>query len=229
MLAVVTGSNRGFGLALCEALQDRGATVLAACRTSSPELASLEVEVVSGVDVGTDDGVEALGTVVDGRQLDLVLVNAGIVRSMGLDDLDVEGIREQIEVNAIGALRTVRAVVPALREGATICMISSLAGSIGDNGAGGEYGYRMSKAALNMAAVSLSHDLADRGVRVISVHPGRLATRNLDEDGPGVRMPVSPDVAPPAVAASELLDLLAGLSHDVSGVFLNRSGETIPW
>jgi NAD(P)-dependent dehydrogenase (short-subunit alcohol dehydrogenase family) len=161
--ALVTGANRGLGLALYRALLERDFDVIAACRTSSREFAALEATVVVGVDLAGDAGEWRLADGIADRELALVLVNAGIVRSMTLEDLDIEGIRAQFEVNALGALRTVRAVLPALLPGSKLCLISSLAASIQDNGAGGEYGYRMSKAALNMAGVSLARDLASRG------------------------------------------------------------------
>ncbi|HEX3346417.1 MAG TPA: SDR family NAD(P)-dependent oxidoreductase, partial [Polyangiaceae bacterium] len=77
--AVVTGANRGIGLALVGALKQRGHAVLAACRRSSPELAKLGVEVVEGVDVATDAGLAALVAAVGERPIDLLVNNAGIL------------------------------------------------------------------------------------------------------------------------------------------------------
>src|SRR5882762_695030 len=97
--ALVTGANRGFGLALCSALVERGYDVVAACRQSSPGLEALPVRSVDGVDVATERGEEALAEALRGTALDVVVANAGIVRSMGLDDLDPAAITEQFEVN----------------------------------------------------------------------------------------------------------------------------------
>jgi NAD(P)-dependent dehydrogenase (short-subunit alcohol dehydrogenase family) len=224
---LVTGANRGFGLALCTAAAELGHVVVAACRTSSPELDALGARVVEGVDLTNDAGEQALAAGLAGSALDLVVANAGTVRSTSIDDLDVDAIREQLEVNAVGAVRTVRAALPHLAPGAKIALISSLAGSIGDNGSGGEYGYRMSKAALNMAGRTLARDLAGRGVAVGVYHPGRLATRPARESRVG--MPVSPNIADPLDAARELLAQLDALTPETSGRFLTRHGDEIPW
>jgi NAD(P)-dependent dehydrogenase (short-subunit alcohol dehydrogenase family) len=230
--ALVTGANRGFGLALCSALHERGRDVVAACRRSSPELDALGVPRIEGIDLLTDAGEQALAAGAAGLEIDLLVANAGFARSTSLDDLDLDAIREQFNVNALGTLRTVRATLPSLIPGAKMALISSLAGSIGDNGAGGEYGYRMSKAALNMAGVSLARDLAAREIAVGVYHPGRLAAPQAEEAAgtePKVRMPLSPNVADPLVAARELLDLVERLDLESSGRFTTRHGETIPW
>jgi NAD(P)-dependent dehydrogenase (short-subunit alcohol dehydrogenase family) len=202
--ALVTGANRGFGLALCRALVERGYDVTGACRTRSPELDRMPVRCVEAIDLSTDAGEQALAAALVDVELDLLVANAGIVRSTALDDLDTDAIAESIQVNALGALRSVRAALPTLVKGAKVVVISSLAGSIADNGSGREYGYRMSKAALNMASVSLARDLAPRGIAVGIFHPGRLAPAKAKADEEtGVRMPVSPDVVDPLIAARE--------------------------
>jgi NAD(P)-dependent dehydrogenase (short-subunit alcohol dehydrogenase family) len=104
--SIVTGANRGIGLALVAELQQRGHTVLAACRQSSPALVKLGVEIVERVDVATDAGVAALVAAVGTRSIDLLVNNAGIaVWGDRLGELNVEGIRKQFEVNALGPLR----------------------------------------------------------------------------------------------------------------------------
>ena len=151
-------------------------TVIAACRHASPELVALPVEVAEGADVATGEGEERLRQAVVERDVDLVIANAGVFSSGALDGLDLDTVRAEFEVNALGALRTVRACLPSLGAGAKIAVISSRAGSIVDNTSGGSYGYRMSKAALNMAAVSLARDLAPRGIAIVVPHPGVVAT-----------------------------------------------------
>ena len=102
--------------------------------------------------------------------------NAGIMTREKLDALDFDRIRRQIEVNSIGSLRVTSTLLPRLATGARIAMITSLMGSMGDNGSGGAYGYRMSKAALNAASVSLARDLAGRGISLVVLHPGYVRT-----------------------------------------------------
>jgi NAD(P)-dependent dehydrogenase (short-subunit alcohol dehydrogenase family) len=213
---------------LCEALVQAGASVHAVCRSSSAALDALRpsVDVIDGVDLRAAGWESRLDSSLGEGGLDLVIPNAGTLRPSTLEDLGVEGIREQFEVNALAALRVLAAVAPRLRNGAKVAIISSLAGSIGDNQAGGAYGYRMSKAALNMAGVSLARDLAPRGVAVAVFHPGRMQT-NVRAGGPG--MPVSAEVAEPREVARTLLARLDELTVQTTARFTTRQGTPIPW
>src|SRR5438477_9996553 len=112
--ALVTGGNRGIGLALCTLLKQRGAEVIAVCRRPSPALDALGVRIVSGVDVTSEGGVRTLTKALGGARLDLVILNAGVLRSSGLEDLDLGDVEEQLAVNAIGPLRVARAPLPNL-------------------------------------------------------------------------------------------------------------------
>ena len=112
----------------------------------------------------------------EGVALDELICSAGILREDGLDDAAYDDIRAQLEVNAIAPLRVVAALRKNLRRGGKVALITSRMGSIGDNGSGGYYGYRMSKAALNAAGMSLARDLASSGVAVAILHPGYVRT-----------------------------------------------------
>jgi NAD(P)-dependent dehydrogenase (short-subunit alcohol dehydrogenase family) len=219
-LAIVTGANRGIGLALTQALRARGAEVLAACRTTSAALGATGAEVVTGVDVATDDGMRALGKAVRDRPVALLLHNAGIlVWGDTLGSLDVEGIRRQFEVNALGPLRLTDALRGNLRAGSKVALVTSRMGSIEDNGSGGRYGYRMSKAALNMAGKSLAIDLRPSGVAVALLHPGMVKT---DMVGGGGQVE-------PEEAARGLLARIDALTLETSGSFWHANGEKLPW
>jgi len=219
-LSVVTGANRGIGLALCGALKKRGAKVVAACRTSSPDLDALGVEVVVGVDVGTDDGAIRLRDALGGRKVELLINNAGILMwGEDLGKLDAEGLRRQFEVNALGPLRVTEALLGNLSAGSKLAFITSRMGSIADNSSGGHYGYRMSKAALNMAAVSLSRDLSPKQIAVAILHPGMVSTAMI-----GHRGQIEPDEA-----ARGLLERIDALTMDVSGGFWHQNGQELPW
>src|SRR6185503_5299882 len=102
-----------------------------------------------------------------GRHVDVLVHNAGILRPDSLEALDLEAIRSQFEVNALGPLHLTQTLLPRLGKGSKIVLISSGAGSIAENSSGRMYGYRMSKAALNMVGASLARDLADRGILVV--------------------------------------------------------------
>jgi NAD(P)-dependent dehydrogenase (short-subunit alcohol dehydrogenase family) len=216
---LVTGANRGIGLELCRQLKARGDEVLAACRESSPELEGLGVQVLAGVDVASDDAVRSLASRLGKKHIDLLLHNAGMLGRGGLDDLDLDDVRRQFEVNALGPLRVTRALLANLGRGAKIAIVTSLMGSIADNGSGGFYGYRMSKAAVNMAGVSLARDLAGRGIAVALLHPGMVRTRMTGGAGNWD--------APDAVRG--LLARIDALTVETSGHFWHAKGQELPW
>ncbi len=218
-LSIVTGANRGIGLALTKLLAERGKTVLAACRTSSAELAKLGVEVVEGVDVTDDEGVARLVAAVGNRDVELLINNAGILRHEALGTIDYDAIRAQFESNALGPLRVTEALRKHLKKGAKVALITSRMGSIDDNSSGGYYGYRMSKVALNMAGKSLAHDLTSAGVSVAILHPGMVKTDMVAGHGQ-----VEPDDA-----ARGLLARIDAVTAESSGGFWHANGERLPW
>jgi NAD(P)-dependent dehydrogenase (short-subunit alcohol dehydrogenase family) len=173
---LVLGANRGIGLALTKRFAARGDTVIACCRSPSPELETLGVRVEANVDSTSDENVAALAKRLSGTAIDVLVLNAGILRWHSLDDLDLEEVTEQLEVNAVGTLGVAKALLPNLGGGSMIGIVTSRMGSIGDNTSGGLYGYRMSKAALNAAGVSLAIDLKPRGIAVVILHPGFVRT-----------------------------------------------------
>jgi NAD(P)-dependent dehydrogenase (short-subunit alcohol dehydrogenase family) len=216
---VVIGGNRGIGLALCRRLKSLGRDVIATCRSSSPALDALGARVESGVDVTTDDGVAALARRLEGVAIDQLICSAGILRQDDLDGVDLDDVRAQLEVNAIGPLRVVKALRRNVGRGGKIALITSRMGSIADNGSGGYYGYRMSKAALNAAGMSLARDLKRAGIAVAILHPGYVRT-----DMTGGNGTVEADEA-----ARQLCDRIAALTLETSGTFWHASGEVLPW
>jgi NAD(P)-dependent dehydrogenase (short-subunit alcohol dehydrogenase family) len=218
--SVVTGANRGIGLALAGLLKQRGYDVLGACRSSSAELAKLGAEVVEGVDVSDEEGIARLATAVAERRVDLLVNNAGIlVWEESREQLDVDGIRKQFEVNAVGPLRVTWTLRDRLGKGSKVALITSRMGSIDDNTSGGSYGYRMSKAALNMAGKSLAVDLKSAGVAVAILHPGMVKTDMIRGHGQ----------VEPADAAKGLLARIDELTLGTSGGFWHANGERLPW
>ncbi len=216
---VITGANRGIGLELARQMKERGEDVIAACRTASAELRELVVRVVDGVDVTTDGGVGRLANALDGHRVDVLINNAGILTKESLDDLEFDRIRRQIEVNALGPLRVTAALLPRMGQGSKVAMVTSRMGSIDDNTSGGSYGYRMSKAALNMAGKSLAEDLKDRGIAVAILHPGFVRTEMTEGRG---------FVDPPESAAG-LVARIDELTLETTGGFWHANGERLPW
>jgi NAD(P)-dependent dehydrogenase (short-subunit alcohol dehydrogenase family) len=217
--ALVTGANRGIGLELCRQLKARGDQVIAVCRRSSKALDALGIRVEAGIDVGDEAAVAALGKRIEGSKLDLLVNNAGILEGTTLDQLDFQSIRRQMEVNALGPLRVTAALLPLLGEGSKIAIITSRMGSIGDNSSGSQYGYRMSKAAVNAAGVSLALDLRARGVAVAIIHPGMVRTEMTG--GHGIE---------PAESVRGILARIDALTLASSGSFWHATtGEVLPW
>lgn len=215
---LVTGANKGIGLELCRQLQARGDEVVAACRRRSPELDTLSVEILEGVDVGDDAAVSRLAEALGNRRLDLLINNAGILTRETLDDLDLDRIRRQFEINSLGPLRVTSALLPNLGEGSLVAIITSLMGSLTDNTSGGRYGYRMSKAAVNIAGLSMSHDLRDRRIGVLLLHPGMVATEMTGRSGISVEQ-----------SAHGLLERIDAFTPEESGRFWHADGRRLPW
>src|SRR2546423_655684 len=165
---LVTGSNTGIGLGLCGAYAERGDHVVAACRRSSPELDRLGVEVVEGIDVRDIASLEKLSTGLGPEGLDILICNAGInTDSRGLADMDVNRLAEMFDVNTLGCVRVVLTLLPRMGPGSKIVLMSSMGlvplGVLGTKTVG-NYGYRMSKAALVSFGHGLAHDVRDRGI-----------------------------------------------------------------
>ncbi len=217
---VITGANRGIGLELTRiAAADH--EVVALVRKSSPELDALAAEgsvtVREGVDVTDDVGVAELANELEG--VDVLINNAGILRRESLRALDFDSIRAQLEVNALAPLRLTASLAPRINRGGKVAFITSRMGSIADNTSGGAYGYRMSKAALNMAATSLAHDLAGEGVAVAILHPGYVRTDMTGHSGH----------LEPAESAALLWERIEALTPETSGTFWHANGEVLPW
>lgn len=219
LTVAVTGANRGIGLALTKEFVQKGYTVFALCRNTSPALAELNANVVTGVDVASEQGLHTMVEALANVKIDLLVCNAGILRDEQLGQLNVDTIREQFEVNAIAPLLVVERLQEQLKDGGKVAMITSRMGSIADNTSGGRYGYRMSKAALNIASVSLAQDLAHRNIAVGIYHPGYVQTDMVNMGG---------DISS-TIAAERIVGLIDDLSMQSSGTFKHSNGETLPW
>jgi len=227
---LVTGAARGIGFEFCRQLVARGDSVVATCRRSSPELKALGLRIIEDIDVTSDDACALLARNLARERIDWLILNAGVFESAPLGSLAFERMRHEYDVDALGPLRITQALLANIPRGGKIALVSSRAGSIGDNSSGGIYGYRMAKAALNMAGVSLAHDLKERGIAVVLLHPGVVDTEMLrsgmDALGQMVR---SADLVSPRVAVEAMLNRIDELTVSNSGRFLHRSGQLLPW
>jgi NAD(P)-dependent dehydrogenase (short-subunit alcohol dehydrogenase family) len=232
MRIAITGASRGLGLEFTRLYLEPGHTVLALARHPDKsqglrDLLSTHAASLTCIecDVAEDESVQRAGETARGtvEALDLLINDAGTYGSpeQRLPDLDFAEVRQVFEVNCLGALRVSRVFLPLLKKapGAKLVHITSLMGSLADNHSGGAYGYRMSKAALNMASINLALELQrDRMVSVV-LHPGWVKT---DMGGPNAPLGIEEAV----LAMVQTIDRL-GPEH--SGGFLDRHGKPQPW
>jgi NAD(P)-dependent dehydrogenase (short-subunit alcohol dehydrogenase family) len=228
---VITGANRGLGLALAHRYHERGDVVLAGCRRpgDAAELRAL-TDHVHALDLGDEASIDAFAAALGDDAIDVLINNGGIDgRSLGAgdDDRDVlqlspEHFMGEIRVNTLGPLLLVRALLDRLQAAARprIVNVSSQVGSMEIAARmGRDIGYTASKAALNMVSVKLAGRLREDGVVVVSLHPGYLRTdmgsASADLD--------------PAEAAADIADLADRLTLAESGSFLRWDGSVHPW
>lgn len=215
---LITGANRGIGLELCHQYADRGDDVIAVCRSSCQELEQPGITIVDGIDVADDSVIETLRAKLQDQTIDILINNAGLLTHESLDDLDLDRMRRQYEVNALGPLRVTLALLDNLHEGSKLLILTSRVGSVGDNSSGGNYGYRMSKAAANMAGKNLAVELKNRGIAVGLLHPGLVATGMTGYTGVSTEH-----------SAGGLIERIDGLNLENTGTFWHAEGEILPW
>lgn len=218
-VVLVTGANRGIGFELCRQFAARGDEVIAVCREPGPELESLGVEIIQGVDVGSNEAGQHLTAALSGRHIDILVNNAGILRGDRFGELDYDEMVEQFQVNALGPLRVTEALSDNLGKGSKVAIVTSRVGSIADNSSGGNWGYRASKAAVNMIGTNLKHEFAGRGIAVALLHPGYVATDMTGGQGQTV----------PEKSARGLIERIDALTMATSGGFWHAEGYELPW
>lgn len=216
---MIVGANRGIGLELCRQYQDKGYQVIAVCRSASDELKKLGVEVISDIDVTQTESLKKLSHQIGDQKIDVLIHNAGIMRSESLASLDPNVLLEQLTVNSVAPLITVSTLLPKLNKGAKVAVMSSRMGSVTDNDSGGAYGYRMSKSAVNAAFKSLSLDLKNQNIAVAVLHPGWVRTDMTSHNG----------LMDPPESVAGLIKVLDQLSLENTGQFWHTNGEVLPW
>lgn len=219
--AVVTGANRGIGLALCEELSKQDYRIIAICRRGSAELAKLDAEIIENIDVSDFAAVNTLQQKIN-EPISLLIHNAGIGLDDNINTLDFGDIQRHFLINACGPLAITQSLLGQLDQGSKIALISSRLGSIGKNCSGGSYGYRMAKAALNMAGKNLSLDLKKYGIAVAILSPGMTDTDMLRALGVNTGANVNH-------VAKRLLALIDGLNLENTGTFWHVDTKILPW
>lgn len=215
---LITGANRGIGLEMARRYSARGDEVIAVCRKSSKELDVPGIRTIEGIDVTSTESVTRLVQELQGKIIDCLVNNAGILDRNNLGSLDWESMERQYRVNALGPLLVTDALRSNLTQGSRVFIITSRMGSIDDNTSGGSYGYRMSKAAVNMAGKSLSVDLEKAGIAVFLLHPGWVSTEMTGHTGISVQDSVG-----------GLIERMNALDISQTGTFWHQEGYELPW
>jgi NAD(P)-dependent dehydrogenase (short-subunit alcohol dehydrogenase family) len=225
---LITGSNRGIGLALAQNYAADGWRVYATARdpAQSRELQALAKKHATvslhALDVADGDAIQALARQLKGEPIDVLMNNAGVYDpSPRFGHTDYDAWMQVFQVNTMAALRMAEAFVDHVAKSQRKIMagISSGMGSITDNGSGGYYAYRTSKSALQMVMRSLAIDLAPRGILAVALNPGWVKT---DMGGPGGSLT-------PEECARRLRGILDKLKQSDSGKFWHHAGKEFPW
>lgn len=220
---LITGANRGLGLEFARQYAADGWSVIGAARSpgKADELNALSVEVVQ-LDVTNPASVDALAESLAGRPIDLLINNAGIFpRVNKIEEINLDDYSRTIAVNTLGPVRVTRALLPNLRLGnrKTIVNITSRLGSIALNDFGSFYGYRESKAALNMFTKTLAIELHPEGFTCLTIHPGWVKT-----DMGGANASLTPEESIRGMRA-----VIQKLGPADTGTYWSYSGEKVPW
>lgn len=220
---LITGANRGLGLEFARQYKEAGWRVIGTARKpgEADELEALGVQVVQ-LDVADQDSVDRMAAELAGQPVDLLINNAGIFPRVGkIDEIDFDDYQRTLEVNTVGPVRVTRALLPNLRQGKLkiIAGLSSNLGSIAENERGNFYGYRESKAALNMFTKTLAAELGPEGFICVVLTPGWVQT---DMGGPNATLEPSESIA----GMKAVLDKLTAADN---GTFWSYDGSQMPW
>ena len=229
---LITGGNRGLGLALATQLLAEGNRVFVTCRATADQTALQalvgrygEALSILPLDVQKTAGMAEVVSAVlaHTNALDWLINNAGVMSNDSLATVQEADLHQAFAINAIAPLLLTQALLPLLQEGTNplVLNISSSFGSIGRKQAGMplRYSYSMSKAALNMFTKTAANELRPLGIAVFAVHPGWVQT---DMGGPSARLT-------PTEAAQTLLHTVNQLTLAESGHYLTENGQPIEW
>jgi len=221
--AIVIGADRGIAAALVDVYRERGCEVIAVCLGDGAAWADSDVRVIAQIDVTSTPDVDKLAAEVGNTEIDILVHVAGIGSLDKWGQFDFDAMLHHYDLNALGPLRVVNALAANLKQGGRVGIVTSRMGSIGDNGSGRMYSYRMSKAAANMLGVNLHHELAPRGVHVMLLHPGTVATQ-MTKGARGWDQ-----FTKPAESAAGLAAQLDTLAPGSPVEFRHADGTVLPW
>jgi NAD(P)-dependent dehydrogenase (short-subunit alcohol dehydrogenase family) len=242
--AVIVGANRGLGLqfvkdVLSELKADKvfatyrnkdQAKELLELASANPSIRPIQLDARD--ESKYPELVKTIEEATNGAGLNLLINNLGIYeKPQDLANITKENLLLHFEVNTVAPLLIAKALLPLLEKGASsssgplgvrraaIVNVTSLMGSVQDNGSGGSYSYRSSKAALNMVTKSLSKDLESRNILAMVIHPGWVQT-----DMGGSHAPLSI-----VDSVRGMVNVIANLNESQNGKFLRYNGDELPW
>lgn len=228
---LITGANRGLGLEFAKQYSAAGYQVYATTRTPLADdgLKALSdkhknVNVLS-FEATDEKQIAGLKTMLSGHAIDILIANAGYYgpkdERNALGQVDTAEWLKTFNINVLAPLKLVEALVDNIKLGKDkkIAILSSKMGSMGDNGSGGSYIYRSSKAAINAVVKSLSIDLAPHKIKLVALHPGWVKT---DMGGSNALIDTQTSIA-------GMKTVIQKLTHKQSGSFIAYDGQNIPW
>jgi len=220
---LITGASRGIGLEFARRYAENGFHVVATCR--DPENATA-LHDIDGIDIerlDVDDlaSAYAVRKSLEGRPVDILINNAGFFENKAKNGaVDYRAWLRLFNTNALGPLRTVQALLPNVlaSDRKTLVFMTTAAASIA-SAKPTNYGYRMSKAALNLAARCLSMEFAEQGVTTLLICPGHVRT---DLGGTTATVEVADSVG-------MMIDRIEESTRADNGRYFDRHGHDIPW
>ncbi|CAG9297930.1 SDR family NAD(P)-dependent oxidoreductase [Celerinatantimonas diazotrophica] len=227
---LITGASRGLGLALAEQFLNNGFSLLLVVRSEGSKTSLLNkfpTACVLVCDVTDENYQSTLGRWLSEQTVDVVINNAGSgTKAPSLESTQAQYLRKEFETNCIAVLSTVKGSLNALKRSLSplVINISSRRGSLSmqselaAKGSGCSYSYRISKAAQNMLSLCLADDLEDIGIKVVSIHPGRLLTKMASTDAHMT----------PSASAKKLVELVKSNSLN-NRDFISLETGLLPW
>ncbi len=227
MNVLITGANRGIGQGFARHYLAQGAQVWACYRSDPGGLQDLDQDRLHLLqwDVTEDKPQDFADRAGIAPELHLLINNAGIygpkkAEGQRLETVSAETMHRVFDVDCVGPIRVVQRLLSRVLAGrGVIANVSSKMGSSADNTSGGCYAYRAAKAALVIVSKSMAVDLAPRGVRVITLHPGWVRTDMTDGTG---LIDVEESVA-------GMARVIANAADYPPGAFVAFDGKIVPY
>ena len=246
---LITGANRGIGLAFVEHYVGEGWNVIATARSPerADELKTIDKDypnlVIEQLDVTDGDRIKTLASEYSGTPIDILINNAGVLgetSKQSIGSFDRETFEQVMAVNVFAPMKMIEAFSDHVAQSnhKKIVTISSGAGvQSGDLSRGGLYFYRISKTSVNMLMRIAQSDLAPRGIIVIPIAPGMVMTDMLrqafQDRPPGTGMQGMgagfPEPLTPAASVAGMTKVIASLDESYNGHPMNHDGRELPW